>query len=131
MTTLPASELLGMKNLAATTLQIRKSLNEINDYHVRSLITTISREEDKTTFAYEGGLNDPGTDLLVASWAELRLYEANFGKLLGFPGFVRRPTKAPCESLIYLMPKTREGHIDAVLWRRMTLGPQWLKSLGR
>ena len=116
--TLPVSDLVDMKNLAATTLLIRKSLKGTDDYHVRSLITTIDREEDKTTFAYEGGLNDPGTDLVVSSWADLRLYEVRFGELLGFPGFVRRPTNTPCECLTYLMPRTREGDIDALLCLR-------------
>jgi hypothetical protein len=101
-------------DLSALASLIRKSLNELDDYAVRSLVTLIAREPDKSTVSY-GVRLDLDTDLLFSSWADLRLYETDFGPLLGKPDCVRRQRFVPMESLIYLMPRTEEGDIDAAI----------------
>jgi trichothecene 3-O-acetyltransferase len=100
--------------LSTTARKLRKSLNEIDDYHVRSMATTLKTLEDKTTFTY-GATFDPGTDLMVSSWAELGLYQCPFGPLLGKPEFVRRPVLTQLEGLVYFMPRTDDGAIAVAM----------------
>ncbi|KAG5366506.1 Trichothecene 3-O-acetyltransferase [Yarrowia sp. B02] len=54
---------------------------------------------------------DVSSDILLSSWAQQNSYELDFGLGLGYPECVRRPQFTPCESLMYLLPKSREGDI--------------------
>lgn len=103
--------------LSVTARSIRRSLNEIDDYHVRSMASTLKSLEDKTTFSYGAKFN-PDADLMVSSWAELGLYQHSFGPLLGKPEFIRRPLLAQLESLVYLMPRTDDGSIAVAMSMR-------------
>jgi hypothetical protein len=100
--------------LFETAVQIRKSLKLVDDYHVRSMATTLASLEDKTTFSYGAKFN-PDTDLLLSSWAELKLYQCSFGPLLGKPEFIRRPLLTELESLVYFMPRTDDGGIAVAM----------------
>ncbi len=110
--------------LSSTAVEVRKSLNEIDYHHVRSLVTQIHAEKDKTTFGYEATMN-PETDIMLSSWAELGTYQCDFGPLLGKPGFVRRPLLTECQSLGYFMPRTDEGDIAL----EISLAPEDAKAL--
>ena len=103
--------------LSKTAVQIRKALNEIDDFHIRSMATTLKSLEDKTTFSYGARFN-PDTDLMVSSWADLRLYQCSFGPLLGKPEFIRRPLLTQLESLVYLMPRSDDGGIAVAMSMR-------------
>jgi hypothetical protein len=103
--------------LSTTAAEIRKSRNGIDDYHIRSIATLLNSLEDKTTFNYGAKFN-PDTDLMVSSWAELRLYQSSFGPLLSKPEFIRRPLLAELESLVYLMPRTDDGGIAVAMSMR-------------
>src|SRR2546423_7160196 len=115
-TTAPIQDVLG-DPLSATTVKLRKNLNGVNDYYVRSIATTLKSLEDKTTFNY-GATFNPDTDLMVSSWAELGLYQHSFGPLLGKPEFVRRPLLSEMEGLVYYMPRTDDGGIVVTLSMR-------------
>ena len=101
-------------DLAALAFMIRRALNEVDEYTVRSIVTLIDQERDRTTISFAANL-DLDRDLMFSSWADLRLYGADFGPLLGRPQLVRRQRFVPLESLIYLMPRTEAGDIDAAI----------------
>jgi hypothetical protein len=103
--------------ISTIAAEIRKSRNGIDDHHIRSIATLLNSLEDKTTFAYGAKFN-PDTDLMVSSWAELRLYQSSFGPLLGKPEFIRRPLLTELESLVYLMPRTDDGGIAVAMSMR-------------
>jgi trichothecene 3-O-acetyltransferase len=100
--------------LSTLTSLIRSALNAITPYDVRSLVTLIANEPDKGSVSYGASL-DIDKDVLFSSWADLRLYGTDFGDVLGKPEFVRRQRFVPMESLIYLMPRTDGGDIDAAI----------------
>ena len=93
---------------------VRKSLREIDDYHVRSMASTLKSLEDKTTFNYGAKFN-ADTDLMVSSWADLGLYQQSYGPLLGKPEFIRRPLLAQLQSLVYMMPRAEDGSIAVAM----------------
>ncbi|KAA8645403.1 hypothetical protein EYZ11_000402 [Aspergillus tanneri] len=85
---------------------VRKSVLDISDmYSLRSYVTYLAREPDKSTISYGGGF-DANTDLSFSSIAHLSLPE--FGAL-GKPDLLRRPTfqQLPCS--MYLAPSMRGG----------------------
>jgi hypothetical protein len=112
-TTGPVQKVAG-EPLFVAARSVRKSLREIDDYHVRSMASTLKSLEDKTTFNYGAKFN-PDTDLMVSSWAELGLYQQSFGPLLGKPEFIRRPLLAQLQSLVYLMPRAEDGSIAVAM----------------
>lgn len=79
-------------------------------YITRALATFLSRTPDKSIVSVIAGL-DLSTDIMLSSWANLDCHDLDFSLGLGKPEAVRRPQFEPCESLIYLMPKTLDGDI--------------------
>ena len=79
-------------------------------YITRALATFLSRTPDKGIVSVTAAL-DLSTDVMLSSWANLDCYNLDFNLGLGKPEAVRRPQFEPCESLIYLMPKTLDGEI--------------------
>jgi len=61
---------------------------------------------------------DPSSDIMLSSWAKVNCYDLDFNLGLGKPESVRRPRFDPFESLIYLMPKAREGEIAVAICLR-------------
>nr|AGN71607.1 trichothecene 3-O-acetyltransferase [Monascus pilosus] len=100
-------------SLARAASELRKALNSIDEYAVRSFATFVARQPDKSTLAYAGKFN-PDVDMGVSSMASVPLYRANFGPL-GAPGLVRRPNFAPVMSTIYVMPQTVKGDVDVLI----------------
>lgn len=117
-TTWPTAQELRDSSLADAGLDIRESLNLVDDHFIRSLVTLIHATEDKTTIFY-GAKNKAGRDFLISSWAQLHwLSECDFGRGLGTPDFVRRARLPDVPDLTYIMPKNRRGdmHIGASLF---------------
>lgn len=109
---------LACSSLSEIASQLRRSLNSIDDHHIRSAATLLQNEKDKSTFQY-GANAVMDRDLTISSWAGLKLATVSFGCALGQPTFVRRAIQADCEGLAYLMPTTIDGDIDvAVSLRR-------------
>ena len=112
-TTMSLSQLTQDLSLYNIACRIRQSLNKIDDFHIRSLATLIRSETDKSTIAFE--LPNPERDVTISSWASLPIYSCDFGPLLKRPEYVRRPAFEPSDGLVYIMPKTLEGHLDIAI----------------
>jgi len=61
---------------------------------------------------------EPSSDIMLSSWAKLNCYSLDFNLGLGKPESVRRPRFTPFESLMYLMPKARDGEIAVAICLR-------------
>ncbi|KAG6904968.1 hypothetical protein DXG01_005908 [Tephrocybe rancida] len=77
-------------------------------HDARALATALHRAQDKGSLSVTAAL-DLGTDVMLSSWAKENSYELDFGLNLGTPEAVRRPCFDLVESLVYLLPRTREG----------------------
>jgi hypothetical protein len=78
--------------------------------HIRAFATMIDRLEDKSQLV-NGARLDLQRDIVLSSYANIRCCELSFGPLLGMPDAARRPRMPAWPSLLYLMPKSREGEI--------------------
>jgi hypothetical protein len=93
---------------------LRETVQTVNnEYSVRSWVTFIANEPDKSTIMF-GGTFNPDTDVGLSSLAHAELYSVEFG-VLGKPELVRRPNFTPMESVIYLWPQTESGDIDVLM----------------
>ncbi|KAG6913564.1 hypothetical protein DXG01_005883 [Tephrocybe rancida] len=86
-------------------------------HDARALATALHRAQDKGSLSVTAAL-DLGTDVMLSSWAKENLYELDFGLNLGTPEAVRRPCFDPVESLVYLLPRTKEGEVVAAICLR-------------
>ena len=95
--------------------ELRKSVNALDDHHVRSFATLLDKTEDKSTIFY-GARHLPGQNFMNTSWAGLGLYQTSFGDVFGQgnekPVFVRRPAFRVVPDLSYVMPKDVRGDVD-------------------
>ncbi|MCJ1464393.1 hypothetical protein MMC07_003006 [Pseudocyphellaria aurata] len=106
--------------LGSVAAQLRSAIDPKTSelgYHSRALATFLSRTPDKSIVSFIATL-DLSADIMFSSWAKLNCYELDFGLRLGTPESVRRPRFNPCESLIYLMPRTLEGEISLAICLR-------------
>ena len=93
---------------------LRKTVKEVNtEYSVRSWVTLIAKEPDKSTIMF-GGTFNPDTDIGLSSLAHVELYSADFG-ILGKPELIRRPNFLPLESCVYFWSQTEAGDIDVLM----------------
>ena len=83
----------------------------------RALATLLHRSEDKSSINVTSPL-DLSTDIMLSSWAAVKCYDDDFELGLGRAEMVRRPGFTPIESLMYLLPKTEEGDIAAMVCLR-------------
>ncbi|KAG6913957.1 hypothetical protein DXG01_003293, partial [Tephrocybe rancida] len=86
-------------------------------HDARALATALHRAQDKGSLSVTAAL-DLGTDVMLSSWAKENSYELDFGLNLGTPEAVRRPCFDPVESLVYLLPRTRDGEVVAAICLR-------------
>ena len=100
--------------VSAIASHLRKDVNDAEAaYAVRSFVTMIAQEPDKSTISLAGSF-DRETDVLCSSWAHVGISHDIFGQL-GKPELVRRPEFSPIPTEFYFMPRTREGDIDALI----------------
>lgn len=107
---IPAEALANSNRLPEIAASLRASLRVVDGRYVRSLLTTLHNEKDKTTMFY-ATTSRPEIDIGFTSWAKFQLCHLDFGGLLGVPDFVRRPHLFERQGLSYIMPRTREGDI--------------------
>jgi hypothetical protein len=86
-------------------------------HRTRALATMLTRSEDKGKFNMVANL-DFGVDLMLSSWAKMDFWGLDFGLGIGKAESVRRPQFVPVESLLYLMPKDRNGGIGVAVCLR-------------
>ncbi|PSR99102.1 transferase family-domain-containing protein [Coniella lustricola] len=95
--------------------RLRFDLNSVRPAEIQSFATALDALEDKGEMSCGASLNtNEGFDLVVSSWAGTRLSEALFGGF-GKPVFCKRPNFGPVEGLVYIQPKTLEGHLEVAL----------------
>jgi hypothetical protein len=87
-------------------------------YRTRSLITFLSQSPANAAKMSFTATLDMSVDIALSSWTKVPAYEWDFGLALGPPVAVRRPAFVPVESLMYLMPKTREGSVAVAMCLR-------------
>ena len=105
---------LAKASLSDLAVQLRRSLNSIDDYHIRSAATVIKNEKDKSAFQY-GENAVTGRDFTISSRAGLNLASVSIGPALGRAKFIRCAAQADYEGLAYLMPTTSDGDIDMTI----------------
>jgi len=76
----------------------------------REFATLLHRATDKSTVSMSARLN-LDSDLMLSSWASMRCYQFTFGLDLGNPSAFRRPKQAHVPSLVFLLPRNRDGEI--------------------
>ncbi|WYZ44569.1 hypothetical protein EsH8_VII_001005 [Colletotrichum jinshuiense] len=104
--------------LGVVASQLRSTVDpKALGYSTRAFATVLSKSADKGGFSFTGTLR-LDKDIMLSSWAKLDLYEQDFGLHLGKPVSVRRPQFTPVESLMYLLPKSREGDIALAICLR-------------
>ena len=79
-------------------------------YQVQAFATVLTRPEDRERLAPAARL-DLERDMILSSHANIRCCELSYGPILGTPDAVRRPRMPPSPSLLYIMPKDKEGGI--------------------
>ncbi len=109
----PLSDLAQNLSITDITAFIRKEVNEIDDYHVRSFASFVKSELDKENITFSSP--SPDTDMTISSWASLPIYPCDSGLRLGKPEFVRRPTFGYCDGLVFIMPKNLAGELDVAI----------------
>jgi hypothetical protein len=111
LTTLPlgtvASQLRSALNPKASTLT----------HDTKALATVLTRSKDKGITSPDASL-DLEVDIMLSSWAKMDFWQLDFGLSLGKPVSVRRPRLITYESLLYLMPKDRDGGIAVAVCLR-------------
>lgn len=110
---LSLSDLTQRLHISDIALHLRKNLNEIDDYRLRSFVSFLHSEPDKRKINFHGP--SPDTDIMISSWASLPIYPCDFGGHLGNPEFVRRPTFGPLDGLVFIMPQNVAGDIDVAI----------------
>lgn len=110
-TTIPLQNVLN-DDFSTTTIKARRTILSTNDNKMRSFFDILKGEKDKTTFNYGTAMNEEA-DVLLTSFVSQKLYHEGFGSL-GQPVFIRRPRRPNAPGLMYMMPATREGHVDLV-----------------
>ncbi|KAE8356275.1 transferase family-domain-containing protein [Aspergillus coremiiformis] len=90
---------------------LRRAVQEIsNEYALRSYVTFIAAEPDKSDIAYGGSFN-PQTDFSCSSIAHVKA--PDFGPL-GKPGLMRRPTFGPLPCSSYIAPMLHGEGMEAL-----------------
>ncbi|KAB2098735.1 hypothetical protein AG0111_0g13005 [Alternaria gaisen] len=119
-TSYPQESLLStpLGHIAAKMRQAVDPLASDVAYRTRSLITFLSQSPDNATKTSFTATLDMSVDIALSSWTKVPAYEWDFGLRLGPPVAVRRPGFVPVESLMYLMPRSREGSVAVAMCLR-------------
>lgn len=88
-----------------------QSASHINSRHIGQVHNLVQRIEDYRAVFPGWDLFGP-RDLSISSWADLGLYEADFGNGLGKPEFVRIPY-AETDGTLIILPRRRSIHRDS------------------
>ena len=112
---LPLSKFPSLSSLGKTALAIRGSINAIDDTYIRSLIHLVDSLPDATAVqpAFKSFL---GKDLAITSWADLGLYDLDWGPAIGGGkiDFVRIP-KAGFDGICIVLPRMENGAVEVIV----------------
>ncbi|PYH92648.1 hypothetical protein BO71DRAFT_451256 [Aspergillus ellipticus CBS 707.79] len=77
-------------------------------------VLDLARLEDKSKIGITASV-DPTSGIMLSSWAKVDFNDLEFNIGLGKPEVVRRPSFIPVESLMYIMPRSRDGELAVAL----------------
>ncbi|KAF2475872.1 putative trichothecene 3-O-acetyltransferase [Lindgomyces ingoldianus] len=103
------------ESLGVIAAQLRSAVDPKTSniaHRTSALATLLSQVEDKSHINVTANM-DFSSDIMLSSWAKVNSYDLDFDLGLGKPEAVRRPMFTGVESLIYLMPKRRDGESAA------------------
>ena len=101
-------------SLGKLAAALRRTVAAVNNpLSVRSWVTFIAREPDKSRIMF-GGKFDPDNDVGLSSLVHAELHSVEFGAL-GKPQLVRRPNFKPLQGCVYLWNRTEEGDWDVLM----------------
>lgn len=106
--------------LGAVASELRRTVDPATSnvaFRTRALATVLSRAADKNCVSFVARI-DTSSGVMLSSWSKVNCYSLDFGLGLGMPECVRRPQFTPAESLVYFMPKARDGGIAVGLCLR-------------
>lgn len=127
--TLAASDEAPVRSLAMICDQITRSQShiEINSRHIAEVYRLIDLVEDCTKSLFVGWDLFRSRDFTITSWADLGLYEMDFGDGIGRPKFVRLPSmeadgvalilprqRGVPQEMLEIMVMLRSDHMDAL-----------------
>lgn len=110
-------EYVSQASLGTIASELRRAVDPMTsqlEYNTRAYATAFTQSEDKSILGPVINLQ-VDKDVMLSSWASINSYELDFGFGLGKPESVRRPRLAPVESLMYLMPRDRDGNSAAAV----------------
>lgn len=84
----------------------------------RALATFMSRPADNAAKTSPTATLNSEADIMLSSWGKVPAYEWDFGLGLGPAAAVRRPAFLPVESLMYTMPRNRDGTVAVAMCLR-------------
>lgn len=101
--------------LAATAATIRKGIVELNHQRIQQILSWVSAQPDNAMsidwlYLYYG---DPGVDYGLISWANMGLYNLDFG--FGKPEFVRIPGDFVFSGSCRIMPRLSDGAQEIIM----------------
>lgn len=112
--TYSVDDIINQKSLGAVASRLRAALDpEALRKNTVTQATAIARKKDAAAQRGIAAPSNPGFDVRLSSWAKEKLYDLDFGPLLGQPEAVRRPrfVNGAREGLVYFLPKGRDGSI--------------------
>ncbi|KAJ9105536.1 hypothetical protein QFC21_001907, partial [Naganishia friedmannii] len=104
---------LATRNLGAIAADLRAAVDPETsglERTTREFATLLYRAQDKDSVSANDSLN-LGSDVMLSSWANMRCYDFDFGMQLGAPVAFRRTLMDPVPSLMFLLPKRKDGEI--------------------
>lgn len=98
--------------------EIRTSVSMINDRYIRSVIASIESLPDVTDLPEAFFPNHPETDLPISSWADLPLYDLDWGRAIGSKAAYVRLPKGQLVRFCIVLPRLLDGSLEVLLSQR-------------
>jgi hypothetical protein len=98
--------------LLPVTTAVSTAVARISPSHISEVIRIVQGCPDLKVIS-QGWRSRNGPDLTLTSWANMGLYECDFGDSLGEPQYVRVPY-AEFDGLVIILPRRRKGHEAAI-----------------
>ncbi|KAK4992561.1 hypothetical protein LTR66_006253 [Elasticomyces elasticus] len=102
------------QRISSLAAQIRSSLNTVNVERIRSTVQWVLSQEDVRSVHTSVDSLVVGNYLYLTSWADLSLYNADFGDLLKKPTLVRLLNQE-ADGLGVILPRRSDGSLEITL----------------
>lgn len=119
---------------AAMRQQVDPKMSDIA-WRTRALATFMSQSADNAAKTSPTATMNSEADVILSSWGKVPAYEWDFGLGLGPAAAVRRPAFLPVESLMYTMPRNRDGTTAIAMclrsedFQHLRLDAGWLQAV--